>query len=199
MFGATTCKYQNFVKSLLIFLLNHQQIMVCFHNINANNILVRRICCFSRVYCENRISFIMILTIFNKSNFQYYTPKRQKPNTQLFKQHTCSPKCRDLISCSIKRLVAYNPLAKPLLCGFHRLLYKYKSRKHIVYKAPCGRILRNMPELHKYLWTTKSVLTVDFFNFEVHIRCLAEYFLDDDIQLLNKDLSAGKFILNFYC
>lgn len=96
-----------------------------------------------------------------------------------------------MISCNLKRLLSYNPLAKPLLCGFHRLLYKFKNKKHIVYKAPCGRILRNMPELHQYLRMTKSPLTVDFFNFEVHIRCLAEYFLDDDIQPLNKDLSAG--------
>lgn len=91
---------------------------------------------------------------------------------------------------SLSKLVTYNPLAKPLLCGFNRLMYKYKNKKHIVYKAPCGRTCRNMPELHHYLTITKSDLTVDLFDFDYWVRCLAEFMLEPKIPFI-KDLSNG--------
>jgi histone-lysine N-methyltransferase SETDB1 len=40
------------------------------------------------------------------------------------------------------------------------------SRRHVYYIAPCGRRLRNMDEIHKYLRVTQSALEIDFFNLE---------------------------------
>ncbi|KOB73909.1 putative histone-lysine n-methyltransferase [Operophtera brumata] len=50
-----------------------------------------------------------------------------------------------------------------------------------MYRAPCGRRLRNMPELHKYLRILQSDLSVDLFDFTPGTHCLAEF-----------DLSHGK-------
>lgn len=89
------------------------------------------------------------------------------------------------------KLTGYNPLAKPLLCGWNRLLYKYKlSKREINYKAPCGRLIRNIEELHSYLMVTGSDMTIDLFDFEPWVRCLAEFVLEPNVPI-NRDLSAG--------
>ncbi|KRT84106.1 SET domain-containing protein [Oryctes borbonicus] len=121
----------------------------------------------------------------------YYTPRRQKPKTNVYTPHSCASKCKEYMYCSLSRLKGYSPLSKPLLCGFYRLMYKCKNKKCVLYKAPCGRTLRNMQEVHMYLRTTKSDLTVDLFDFNVYVRCLAEFMVEQK-NILIKDLSQGK-------
>ena len=127
--------------------------------------------------------------------FQYYTPRRQKPKADLYTPHHCSPKCAEKIYCSLSRLKSYSPLSKPLLCGFYRLLYKIKTKKVVIYKGPCGRMLRNMFEVHSYLRILELDLTVDLFDFNVFVRCLAEYIVDPK-SIIISDLSKGK---DFVC
>ncbi|KAI4455353.1 histone-lysine n-methyltransferase eggless [Holotrichia oblita] len=121
----------------------------------------------------------------------YYTPRRQKPKTNVYTPHTCGPKCKEFMYCSLSRLKGYSPLSKPLLCGFYRLMYKCKNKKIVLYKAPCGRTLRTMQEVHTYLRITKSNLTVDLFDFNMYVRCLAEFMVEQK-NVLIKDLSQGK-------
>lgn len=99
-------------------------------------------------------------------------------------------KCKDYITYNLSKLNGYNPLAKPLLCGWHRVTYKYKGKRQVCYKAPCGRMIRSMDELHYYLMLTKSDMTVDLFDFEHWVRCLAEFVLEPNTPI-NKDLSNG--------
>lgn len=44
-----------------------------------------------------------------------------------------------------------------------------------MYRAPCGRRLRNIQEVHKYLRMTKSDMSVDLFDFDYRVHCLAEF------------------------
>ena len=56
--------------------------------------------------------------------------------------------------------------------------------------APCGRRLRNIEEVPKYLTIRKLDMEMDFFSFECWLRVLDEFKPANDIQI--KDLSYGK-------
>ena len=76
-------------------------------------------------------------------------------------------------------LRGYSPLSIPLLCGWNRQLCTFpKGKKVIIYQAPCGVRLRNMEELHRYLRLTKSPMSVDLFEYDYWVHCLAEFVLD---------------------
>jgi len=47
-----------------------------------------------------------------------------------------------------------------------------------MYRAPCGRRLRNMEELHRYLRLTRSNKAVDLFDFDFWVHCFAEFVAD---------------------
>lgn len=113
------------------------------------------------------------------------------------KAHRCSPKCKEFATYNLAKLSGYNPLSKPLLCGWYRDIVKRKGKREILYKAPCGRFLRNMDEIHKYLMITQSDMTVDLFDFDLWVRCLAEFVLDSD-QVITKDLSKGRSMFTNY-
>lgn len=111
--------------------------------------------------------------------------------TTVFRKHECSPKCKLDISYDVSKLKGYNPLSKPLLCGWNRVTLKCKGNKRVInYKAPCGRFVRNMQELHRYLRLTDSDMTVDLFDFDFWVHCLAEFVLERNVTI-NKDLSGG--------
>jgi histone-lysine N-methyltransferase SETDB1 len=120
---------------------------------------------------------------------QYFTPRDQVITQRLYRPHNCSPSCKDYVRHNLGKLRGHNPLSKPLLCGWARITQKVKGRKEIVYKAPCSRILRNMQEVHRYLRMTKSEMTVDLFDFNHMVRCLAEF----NVECIPdpKDLSKG--------
>lgn len=122
--------------------------------------------------------------------FKYYTPREQLNTGELIEPHRCNSNCGELVTYPLGKLAGYNPLAKPLLCGWHRVTYKHKGKRQISYKAPCGRMIRNMDEMHGYLMATRSEMTVDLFDFEHWVRCLAEFVLEPNAPI-NKDLSGG--------
>ncbi|KAK5638380.1 hypothetical protein RI129_012675 [Pyrocoelia pectoralis] len=125
------------------------------------------------------------------SKVVYFTPRAQVNTKTIYKPHTCSIKCKSLLSYDVKKLNGYNPLSKPLLCGWNRVSFKHKgNKKDINYKAPCGRFIRNMQELHKYLRVTHSEMTVDLFDFDFWVHCLAEFVLERNATV-NKDMSNG--------
>ncbi|XP_022824020.1 histone-lysine N-methyltransferase eggless [Spodoptera litura] len=124
------------------------------------------------------------------SRVVYYTPKNAvKPYKMV--PHRCSAKCKRSDVLTLKDLRTYNPLAKPLLSGWERQIVRFKGHKEVMYRAPCGRRLRNMPELHRYLRATDSDLPVDLFDFQPATHCLAEFVLNKCL-VGKKDLSHGK-------
>ncbi|KAF9417064.1 hypothetical protein HW555_005762, partial [Spodoptera exigua] len=124
------------------------------------------------------------------SRVVYYTPKNAvKPYKMV--PHKCSPKCKRSDVLTLKELRTYNPLAKPLLSGWERQIVRFKGHKEVMYRAPCGRRLRSLSELHRYLRATDSDLPVDLFDFQPATHCLAEFVLNKCL-VGKKDLSHGK-------
>ncbi|XP_026322572.1 uncharacterized protein LOC113232150 [Hyposmocoma kahamanoa] len=124
------------------------------------------------------------------SRVVYYTPKNAvKPHKMV--PHTCSPKCKRTDVLALGDLRTYNPLAKPLLSGWERQITRMRGYKEVMYRAPCGRRLRNMQELHRYLRYINSEMGVDLFDFTPSTHCLAEFVLNKCI-VGKKDLSHGK-------
>ncbi|KAJ0182939.1 hypothetical protein K1T71_000915 [Dendrolimus kikuchii] len=120
----------------------------------------------------------------------YYTPKNAvKPYKMT--PHNCSAKCKRTDVLGLKELRTYNPLAKPLLSGWERQIIRYKGQKDVMYRAPCGRRLRNMRELHTYLRTIGSEMAVDLFDFHPNTHCLAEFVVTKCL-VGKKDLSHGR-------
>ena len=71
-----------------------------------------------------------------------------------------------------------NPLSIPMRCGWSREIGKQRnSARNVIvfYRAPCGRRMRNMDELHRYLRITKSELGVDLFCFDNRFDCFREF------------------------
>ncbi|XP_059056752.1 histone-lysine N-methyltransferase SETDB1-B [Achroia grisella] len=124
------------------------------------------------------------------SRVVYYTPKNAvKPYKMV--PHVCGPKCKRTDVLALKELRTYNPLARPLLSGWERQIVRYKGQKEVMYRAPCGRRLRGMRELHGYLSRVGSDLPVDLFDFAPNTHCLAEFVLNKCL-VGKKDLSHGK-------
>ena len=89
----------------------------------------------------------------------------------------------------------YGILSKPLLNGWERAIYKLKQKRSAVtYTAPCGRRIRNMEELHKYLRLTKNALNVENFVFDPECGCLTEYQVQRCI--VNKAVSILELCIN---
>ncbi|EDW49255.1 GM11794 [Drosophila sechellia] len=122
-----------------------------------------------------------------KGHVVYFTAKRNLP-PKMYKRHECSPNCLFKI---VHRLDSYSPLAKPLLSGWERLVMRQKTKKSVVYKGPCGKSLRNLAEVHRYLRATENVLNVDNFDFTPDLKCLAEYSIDPSI-VKDTDISKGQ-------
>ena len=120
-----------------------------------------------------------------------YYQTQNKIQTKEFVPHKCGPQCVQGISFTPDDLRGYSPLSIPLLCGWNRQLCKYpKGKKITLYQAPCGVRLRNMEELHLYLRKTGSPMSVDLFDFDYWVHCLAEFVLDKCFINI-KDLSYG--------
>ncbi|XP_026739602.1 histone-lysine N-methyltransferase eggless isoform X2 [Trichoplusia ni] len=125
-----------------------------------------------------------------ESRVVYYTPKNAVRPYKMT-PHRCGPQCKRSDVLTLKELRTYNPLAKPLLSGWERQLVRFKGNKEVMYRAPCGRRLRNMRELHHYLRLITSELPVDLFDFNPLTHCLAEFVMHKCL-VGKKDLSHGK-------
>ena len=92
----------------------------------------------------------------------------------LFHPHTCSPKCLskpdNMTSHRDKSMLLY-----PMCFGWAREIgyqrRKKAGRNVIYYTAPCGRRLRSIDEVQKFLILTKSKLEIECFAFDhsVHV------------------------------
>ncbi|CAD7014873.1 histone-lysine N-methyltransferase eggless [Ceratitis capitata] len=122
-----------------------------------------------------------------KGKVVYYTAKRDLPPL-IYRPHKCSPTCLFKIP---HNLSAYSPLSKPLLSGWERPILRLKSKKIVAYRGPCGKIMRNMEEVRRYLRATENALNVDNFDFHHETSCLAEYVIESAI-VQKRDISGGQ-------
>jgi len=109
-----------------------------------------------------------------------------------FRKHACSERCIDSPKYKYveKNLKDNNPLLIPLIVGFDRQVTRVSTskpggtnrRKNVTYTAPCGRRLRNLDEVHRYLRITKNELEIDFFNFDWFISVFGEW---SPVQIMN--------------
>ena len=114
---------------------------------------------------------------------------------QTFSRHQCSPKC---VSDPKYQYVetahrGTNLLLIPIFLGWERQLSKFKAggRRKVLYKAPCGRRLRTLEEVHRYLRVTESSLEIDFFNYDWWLHVFNEFKPARELCTI-KDLSYGK-------
>ncbi|XP_052896225.1 histone-lysine N-methyltransferase eggless [Anopheles moucheti] len=127
----------------------------------------------------------------------YNTNKYRGP--QKFVPHTCGPHCLYKMP---SNLHTYNLLARPLVTGWERHFCFVRGAKKsgtvVMYRAPCGRRLRDMQEVHRYLSLTNCALNVEHFEFEAEILALAT-FSAENFLFECKDLSFGAELMPVHC
>nr|XP_008114661.2 PREDICTED: histone-lysine N-methyltransferase SETDB2 [Anolis carolinensis] len=89
-----------------------------------------------------------------------------------YQAHTCSKNC--LAKRPWNSYKGENPLCLPLLCHFQRRHAKpdavFKSHD-VMYRAPCGKTLRNFQDVQKYLFQTEcNFLFLDHFSFNTYVQ-----------------------------
>lgn len=143
---------------------------------------------------------------------QVFQTEIDPPPMMKFVAHNCSVRCladpryqyneKEFFRCvdtdepnNDKDLKNHNPLLIPIIHGWARQLVKHKLygkiKKKIVYQAPCGRRLRTLVEIHRYLTITQSKLEIDFFNFDWWLHVYNEFKPSREFCTI-KDLSYGK-------
>ncbi|XP_014392685.1 PREDICTED: histone-lysine N-methyltransferase SETDB2 isoform X4 [Myotis brandtii] len=108
-----------------------------------------------------------------------------------YKSHECSG------TCLMKMLLTFkgeNPLQLPITCHFQRRHAKtnsHSSALHVSYKTPCGRSLRNMEEVFRYLLETEcNFLFTDNFSFNTYVQLTRNYPKQEEIVSV-LDISNG--------
>lgn len=124
------------------------------------------------------------------SKLKHFAPKASI-KAKKYVPHECSPACLPPMTNS---LANYSPLSKPLLSCWERQIVRQKSSRMVMYKAPCGRRLRDFYELRDYLLMTESPLNVDNFDYDALIQVLSHYEVIDKslCPLYIADITEGK-------
>lgn len=127
----------------------------------------------------------------SQSRVVYYTTKTGKL-PELYQPHQCGPTCKENSPRSLADLKSYSMLAQPILAGWYRETVRFgKNKREVRYVTPCGRIVRNMKELHRYLRITQSDFSVDMFDFNSVIHVLTLH-VTEEILMEIKDFSQSQ-------
>ncbi|XP_019506383.1 PREDICTED: histone-lysine N-methyltransferase SETDB2 isoform X1 [Hipposideros armiger] len=118
--------------------------------------------------------------------------REKKPSLNLsYQSHDCSD------ACLMKKPLTFkgeNPLQLPIKCHFQRRHAKtssHSSALHVSYKTPCGRSLRNMEEVFRYLLETEcNFLFTDNFSFNTYVQLTRNYPKQEEI-VSDVDISNG--------
>uniref|UniRef100_A0A8C6X9A3 Histone-lysine N-methyltransferase SETDB2 n=1 Tax=Naja naja TaxID=35670 RepID=A0A8C6X9A3_NAJNA len=93
-------------------------------------------------------------------------------SSKFYQDHVCSKKC--LSKRPWDSYKGENPLKLPLLCHFQRCHARADSglkSYDVMYKAPCGKSLRNFEDVQEYLLQTEcSFLFLDHFSFNTYVQ-----------------------------
>ncbi|XP_072034491.1 histone-lysine N-methyltransferase SETDB1-B-like isoform X2 [Amphiura filiformis] len=107
---------------------------------------------------------------------QKQAKRKKRKNQKNFVTHNCNYYC--VISCwptDANKTFNKNPLRLPEICGWSRELCKTKGsgKRHVIYRTPCGRVLRRLEEVNRYLLETGiNYLSVDHFSFDSFVYTL---------------------------
>uniref|UniRef100_H0WRV2 Histone-lysine N-methyltransferase SETDB2 n=1 Tax=Otolemur garnettii TaxID=30611 RepID=H0WRV2_OTOGA len=108
-----------------------------------------------------------------------------------YQSHACSGACLIKMPPTSK---GENPLQLPMKCHFQRRHAKtnsHSSALHVSYKAPCGRSLRNVEEVFRYLLETEcNFLFTDNFSFNTYVQLTRNYAKQEEI-VSDVDISNG--------
>ncbi|XP_020026463.1 histone-lysine N-methyltransferase SETDB2 isoform X1 [Castor canadensis] len=108
-----------------------------------------------------------------------------------YKHHDCSHACLMKMPPTFK---GENPLQLPIKYHFQRRHAKtnsHSSALHVSYKTPCGRSLRNMEEVFRYLLETKcNFLFTDNFSFNTYVQLTRNYPKQEEV-IFGVDISNG--------
>ncbi|XP_037655949.1 histone-lysine N-methyltransferase SETDB2 isoform X2 [Choloepus didactylus] len=120
------------------------------------------------------------------------TDFKEKASSDLsYRKHDCSSACLLKMPLTSK---GENPLQLPIKCQFQRRHAKtnsHSSALHVSYKAPCGRSLRNMEEVFRYLLETEcNFLFTDNFSFNTYVQLTRNYPKQEEI-VSDVDISNG--------
>lgn len=114
-----------------------------------------------------------------------------------FVSHACSKSCVVKWECTVSHVKHVNPLLMPQFHGWQRLLMCQSktinsgAKKSINYLSPCGRMLRSIVEVERYLVLTNSKLTIDTFCFDATVLSNREF--EGNARFLKiDDLSCGR-------
>ncbi|KAF5395123.1 hypothetical protein PHET_07430 [Paragonimus heterotremus] len=129
--------------------------------------------------------------LFNQISPKEYTPHKCNPSCLLLRR----PPSMDLVSEDPFDYKGLNPLEIPFHAGWLRyMLVGYPNdfgRQFIVYNAPCGRQLRSMHEVQRFLDRTDSKLTTDLFSFDPDLSINNEFRAENTLTNIT-DISYGK-------
>lgn len=108
-----------------------------------------------------------------------------------YQSHDCSGACLMKMPLTFK---GENPLQLPVKCHFQRRHAKtnsHSSALHVSYKTPCGRSLRNVEEVFRYLLETDcNFLFTDNFSFNTYVQLTRNYPKQEEI-VSDVDISNG--------
>ncbi|KAF6202215.1 hypothetical protein GE061_004613 [Apolygus lucorum] len=107
------------------------------------------------------------------------------PNT--FHHHKCSRACVTWVKYSEDKTQGANPLAIPAIFAFRR---EIDVTSAVTYTAPCGKRLKNIQEVLKYLSETLIPLTLDMFDFDIRTQIFDEYVVASQFTIM-EDISFG--------
>ncbi|XP_006879566.1 PREDICTED: histone-lysine N-methyltransferase SETDB2 [Elephantulus edwardii] len=117
--------------------------------------------------------------------------KRKPSLASSYKSHACSGACLIKMPLTFK---GENPLQLPTQCHFQRRHSKtnsHSSALHVSYRTPCGRSLRNVKEVFRYLIETEcNFLFTDNFSFNTYVQLTRNYPKQEEI-VSEADISSG--------
>ncbi|XP_003412671.1 histone-lysine N-methyltransferase SETDB2 isoform X1 [Loxodonta africana] len=117
--------------------------------------------------------------------------EKESPLSLSYQSHDCSGACLIKMPLTFK---GENPLQLPIKCHFQRQHAKtnsHSSALHVSYKTPCGRSLRNVEEVFRYLLETEcNFLFTDNFSFNTYVQLTRNYPKQEEI-VSDVDISSG--------
>lgn len=120
------------------------------------------------------------------------------PEPIKFTKHQCNHSCVEWTAYNYDKTRTISMLSIPLYFGFIRYLVLNGSQRNILYKTPCGKVLRNMNQMFGYLIATKSTMTIDLFDFNSWVKPFAQYKVLKCVSFL-KDISEDKEFRGITC
>ena len=121
-----------------------------------------------------------------------------------FAPHPCTATCVDeLEKIGLKKKIK-NMFLKPLVCGWQRHYAEASVKSNgkvitdVFYIAPCGRRLRNIFDVDRYLFLTDSSLTIDMFSHDQYLNIHREFEPNASFFSID-DITEGKESVEISC